>query len=270
MPDTVLVFEGQGATSVPGEPLVDLTALAPADAQRAIVVHQLGRARACTGASEASGASGVAGVVGVVGQSLGEVSALVVAGALSEEDGLRFVGLRASLPGELLPARDWTMASMTRLRLARAAAEAEGLELWVVGRNGPADCIVVGVSDDFAAFVDRIGATPTTYRELPVAAPYHTPAMAPVAAALADVVAGLDVRDPVLPVLTPTGPGEVRTAEDARRVLVDALTSPVAWSEVLGVAAERWPDARWRECGPSCSLHRFVWKNGLSLDWGEA
>jgi malonyl CoA-acyl carrier protein transacylase len=261
MPDTVLIFEGQGATSVPGEPAVDLTVLAPAEAQRAIVVHQLGRARACAGTSN---------IAGVVGQSLGEVSALVVAGALSEEDGLRFVGMRASLPGELLPPRAWTMASMTRLRLAKATAAAEDLELWVVGRNGPADCIVVGVSDDFATFVDRVGATPTTYRELPVVAPYHTPAMAPVGAALADVVAGLDVRDAVVPVLTPTGPGEVRTADDARRVLVEALTSPVAWSEVLGLAAQRWPDARWRECGPSCSLHRFVWKNGLSLDWGEA
>jgi [acyl-carrier-protein] S-malonyltransferase len=261
MRDTVLVFEGQGAMSVPGEPAVDLTVLAPADAQRAIVVHQLGRARA---------SSDVVGVVGVVGQSLGEVSALVVAGALSEEDGLRVVGLRASLPGRLLPPRDWTMASMTRLRLAKASAAAAGLELWIVGRNGPADCIVVGVSGDFAVFVDRVGATPATYRELPVAAPYHTPAMAPVAEALADVVAGVDVRDPVLPVLTPTGPGEVRTADDARRLLVDALTSPVAWSELLGLGARRWPDARWRECGPSCSLHRFVWKNGLSLDWGEA
>ena len=261
------MFEGQGATSVPGEPAVDLTALAPADAQRAIVVHQLARARACGGGS---GAAGVVGVVGVVGQSLGEVSALVVAGALSEEDGLRFVGLRASLPDQMLAPRAWTMASMTRLRLAKASAAAEGLDLWVVGRNGPADCIVVGETDDFATFVDRISAIPTTYRELPVAAPYHTPAMAPVAAALADVVAGLDVRDPAVPVLTPTGPGEVRTADDARRVLVDALTSPVAWSEVLGLAAQRWPDARCRECGPSCSLHRFVWKNGLSLDWGEA
>ena len=70
--------------------------------------------------------------------------------------------------------------------------------------------------------------------------------------------------------LTPTGPGEVRTAGDAAEVVVAALTSPVAWQEALTDAAARWPDARWRECGPSASLHRFVWKNGLTLDWGEA
>ena len=80
----------------------------------------------------------------------------------------------------------------------------------------------------------------------------------------------MDVADPQVPVLTPTGPGEVRTAAEARRVLVEALTSPVAWADVLAAGAALWPDARWRECGPSCSLYRFVWKNGHDLDWADA
>src|SRR5690606_15353566 len=175
----------------------DLTALPPAEAQRAIVVHQLGRARA--------GAEGRERIDGVLGQSLGEVSALVVAGALSEEDGLRFVRLRAALPARLLPPRPWTMASMTRLRPAAAEEATEGLDVWVAGRNGPADCVVVGASGDFATFVERVGALPQTYRELPVTAPYHTPVMAPVAEALAAEVAGFDVRDPAVPVWSPTG-----------------------------------------------------------------
>jgi hypothetical protein len=62
----------------------------------------------------------------------------------------------------------------------------------------------------------------------------------------------------------------VVTAADARAVLVDALVTPVAWSAALKDAAGRWPDARWRECGPSESLYRFVWKNGLTLDWAAA
>jgi [acyl-carrier-protein] S-malonyltransferase len=263
VPDTVLVFEGQGAATVPGEPPLDLTALAPADAQRAIVVHQLGRARARLADTSSP-------VVGVMGQSLGEVTALVAAGALAEEAALELVRLRAELPARLLAPRPWTMASMTRLPLADAERAAAGLELWVVGRNGPADCIVVGVTDDFATFVGRVGARPQTYRELPVVAPYHTPAMGRVAEALVHAVDGIAVRDPALPVLTPTGPGEVRSADEARRVLVEALTAPVAWSEALTAAAGRWPGAAWRECGPSCSLYRFVWKNGLELDWADA
>jgi hypothetical protein len=53
-------------------------------------------------------------------------------------------------------------------------------------------------------------------------------------------------------------------------VLVDALVSPVAWSAALTRAAALWPRARWRECGPSASLYRFVWKNSLELDWSAA
>jgi hypothetical protein len=53
-------------------------------------------------------------------------------------------------------------------------------------------------------------------------------------------------------------------------VLVDALTTPVSWVEALALGAQRWPDAAWRECGPTGSLHRFVWKNGLDVDWGDA
>lgn len=260
----VLAFEGQGATSIPGDPVIDLTALPPAAAQQAIITHQLARARA------AVVADADVTLVGVVGQSLGELSALVTAGALAEDDALELARLRAELPAALLPERPWTMASMTRLAPDRAEEAATGLEVWVAGRNTPQDCIVVGITGDFATFVERLGAPPHTYRELPVVAPYHTPAMAPVAEALGKVVADLEVLEPVVPVVTPIGPGEVRTPDEARAVVVAALTSPVAWSAALTAAAARWPDAAWRECGPSYSLHRFVWKNGLDLDWGEA
>ena len=269
MTGTVLVFEGQGATSVPagpGEPDLDLTALAPAAAQQAIVRHQLGRAQAAAAQAEADGRP----LVGVLGQSLGELSALVVAGAVDEDDALELVRLRAELPAKLLPAQRWTMASMTRVPLERAEEAAVGRELWVVGRNGAADCIVVGHADAFDAFVADLGVSPNTYRLLPVVAPYHTPVMAPVAAELAAAAASCTWRAPAVPVMTPTGPGEVATGAEAAALVATALTSPVAWRDVLTTAAERWPDAAWRECGPTASLHRFVWKNGLKLDWGEA
>ena len=269
MSGTVLVFEGQGATTVPGGPGrrdLDLTALPPSAAQQAIVRHQLGRAAEARRQADTDGAP----LVGVLGQSLGELSALVVAGAVDEDDALELVRLRAELPGKVLPEQDWTMASMTRLPVERAEQAALGRDLWVVGRNGAADCIVVGHREAFDAFVADLGVSPNTYRLLPVVAPYHTPVMAPVAAEIAAAAAACSWRDPQVPVLTPTGPGEVTSGAEAAALVATALTSPVAWRDVLETAATRWPDARWRECGPTASLHRFVWKNGLTLDWGEA
>jgi acyl transferase domain-containing protein len=258
---TVLVFEGQGARTVPGHPTpVDLAALPAADAQAAIVRHQVARAEP----------SRSAGDYAVLGQSLGEIAALVVAGSLDLDDAVEVARLRAQLPGELLEPRDWTMASLTRVRRRAVDAAATDLDLWVIADNGPADCVVVAAADHFAAFAGRLRLNDATYRELPVGHPYHTPLMLPVAKAVAARLATLDVRDPAVPVLSPTGPRLVVTAADARAVLVDALVTPVAWSAALKDAAGRWPDARWRECGPSESLYRFVWKNGLTLDWAAA
>jgi malonyl CoA-acyl carrier protein transacylase len=206
-----------------------------------------------------------------MGQSLGEISALVVAGALDLDDALAVVRLRAELPGTMLAPQDWTMASLTRVKREAAREAAEGLDLWVVGENGPADEIVVGTAGAFAAYAGRLSLSPTTYRTLPVTHPYHTPLLAPVADELRPVLDGLAVRDPALPVWSPTGPRDVTDAAGARAVIADALVSPVRWSMALTAAAGRWPGVRWRECGPSGSLYRFTWKNGLrDLDWAEA
>ena len=261
--DTVLVFEGQGAKEIPGDPPVDLFALAPVDAQTAIVRHQLARARSWLSDPDRSD-------VGVLGQSLGELTALVVAGAVDEDDALTLVRLRAELPAALLEPRDWTMASLTRVAPADAEAAAEDLALWVIGWNGPADCIVVGETEAFEALKPRVRLRPSTYRTLPVVHPYHTPLMQPVADEMAETLAGMDVRDPTLPVLSPTGPRAVTTADEARAVVVEALVSPVSWTATLAFAVARWAPTRWRECGPSASLYRFAWKNGLDTDWGEA
>jgi [acyl-carrier-protein] S-malonyltransferase len=258
---TVLVFEGQGARTVPGDPEVELAALRPVDAQTAIVCHQVYRAEPYR--EEAGGHA-------VIGQSLGEISALVIAGSLTLDDALEVVRLRAELPHELLEPRTWTMASLTRIRRADAEAAAAGLMLWIINENGPADCVVVGTADSFRTFSERLDLSPTTFRALPVSSPYHTPLMQPVAEAMAEALEGLDVTAPNVPVVSPTGPRTVIDADGVRAVLIDALVSPVAWSSTLTIAAERWPDARWRECGPSGSLYRFVWKNGLKLDWAEA
>jgi [acyl-carrier-protein] S-malonyltransferase len=258
--ETVLVFEGQGARTIPSDPPVELAALDAVEAQTRIVRHQVERAAAWRDQ----------GPYAVLGQSLGEISALVVAGALDLDDALTLVRLRAVLPARLLEPRAWTMASLTRVRPGDAAAAAGDLALWVIGENGPADCIVVGETEAFRQLAERIGLTPATYRELPVTYPYHTPLMRPVAEAMAAAVDELEVRAPAVPVISPIGPRPVVDAVAVRSVLVDALVSPVAWSTALTQAADRWGKARWRECGPSGSLYRFVWKNGLELDWSEA
>ena len=182
--ETVLVFEGQGGRTIPSDPPVELAGLRPVEAQTAIVRHQVERAEPFRQKDRYA----------TVGQSLGEMSALVVAGALTLDDALELVRLRAELPGELLDPRTWTMASLTRVRRPKVAEAADDLALWVIGDNAPADCIVVGEAEAFAVFAERLRLSPATYRELPVSHPYHTPMMQPVAEAMRAALVGMGDR----------------------------------------------------------------------------
>ena len=273
MTGTVLVFEGQGATAVPGapgEPDRRPHRAAPADAQRAIVRHQLGRARRPRPRPEPTAPRWS----GVLGQSLGEISALVVAGALSTRTTRSsWCGLRAELPAKLLPEQDWTMASMTRLPLERAEEAAAGLD--AVGRRAERPGRLHRRRPPRR--VRRVRRRPGRLAQhLPAAArsvaPYHTPVMAPVAAELAAAAAGCTLARPAgAGADARPAPARSRTGAEAGRGRGDR--AHLAGGLARGARdrpPSRWPDARWRECGPTASLHRFVWKNGLTLDWGEA
>ena len=100
--------------------------------------------------------------------------------------------------------------------------------------------------------------------------PYHTPLMAPVAARLTTTITAMEIAPPPIDVVSPIGPRLLRTSGDVRLAIVAALTCPVEWGAALTLAAERWHGASWHECGPSNGLRRFVWKNGLDLDWAPA
>ena len=280
MPDErrlVLAFEGQGARSIPsdhhsaicrlvngmdsGESLRDVAAMPPSIAQQAILAHQL---------CQASAFAKDGRVVAVIGQSLGELAAFAVAGALSVTDTMTLARLRAELPATVLGAREWAMLSLTRVPAARVEDAAQEVGGWLVAHNGPIDTVVVIESARLSSFLRCVQADENTYRALPVRFPYHTPAMRPVADALAVSLMNFEIRDPVIPVVSPTGPLQPTTADEVREIIAGALTVPVHWSKALSWAAARWTDAAWRECGPANVLYRFVWKNKLKLDWSAA
>ena len=265
MIETVLVFEGQGArtipSDVPGAAPIDLATLSPVEAQRRIVTHQIDRAQGYLDHEPCA----------VLGQSLGEISALVAAGALERDDALDVVRLRVELVDALLEPGDWVMASLTRVDPDAVRGAADALGLWVVSENGPTDRVVVGRHPAFQAFTERLDLTDEMYLALPVTRPYHTPLMAPVAEALATELERVPFVDPVRPMISPTGPRWVADAATARATVVDALVSPVRWSASLAFGTSHLPQARWRECGPGGFLARFTRKNGMvDLDWAQA
>ena len=198
----------------------------------------------------------------VAGHSLGEYTALVVAGAITFEDALPLVRFRAQAMQEAVPAGEGAMAAILGLdddTVRAACAEgAEGQVVEPVNFNAPSQVVIAG----HAAAVDRAiavakkkGAKRTV--RLPVSAPFHSSLLAPAAARLAHYLAGVDVKAPRLAVIhnydvtTHAAPDEVRAA------LVAQANHPVRWVETVRAIAARGATLI-AECGPGKVLAPLV------------
>jgi [acyl-carrier-protein] S-malonyltransferase len=170
------------------------------------------------------------------GHSLGEWTALVAAGAIDFADAVRLVRLRGEAMQEAVPAGVGAMAAIIGLDAATAdalCAEAAGGEVCTAANhNGAGQIVIAG----HAAAVDRAIALAKARGVkravlLQVSAPFHCALMAPAAEKLAAALAGIDIRDPRVPVVANVDAEPARTAARVRENLVRQVTSPVRWEE---------------------------------------
>lgn len=168
------------------------------------------------------------------GHSMGQYSALVAAGTLSIEDGVRLVRERGRLMQGSGQGRDGAMAALIGLDDARlpelvAAASAHGTFV-VANRNSPGQVVVSGDRAAIEAGADlakRLGAKRAIV--LPVSVAAHSPLMAEAADALRETLAGVDFHDPAITLLANADGHPIITAEGARAELVEHLTAGVDW-----------------------------------------
>jgi [acyl-carrier-protein] S-malonyltransferase len=167
------------------------------------------------------------------GHSLGQITALIAAGVLGFEDGLDVVDRRMAACREA-PAGAMTALVGTSVDQAEATC-ARLDDAWVANHNSP-DQVVVAGGEEATSGVGRDlrarGACSRVVR-LPVTAPFHTPAMADVAARF--VRSLTDIRfEPIDPPIVVNATAEPAPAASSwPRILGDHLESPVRWRESL-------------------------------------
>jgi [acyl-carrier-protein] S-malonyltransferase len=172
------------------------------------------------------------------GHSLGEYSALVVAGALSFADAVRAVRRRGEFMQEAVPVGAGAMAAILGLDLPAVEAlcrEAAGGEvLDVANVNSPVQIVVAGhrpaVERAVALAAARGGKRSVL---LPVSAPFHCRLMAPAADRLAAVLAAVPVSAPRVPVVRNVDAELTTRAEDVRPFLIRQVTAPVRWTDCV-------------------------------------
>lgn len=171
------------------------------------------------------------------GLSLGEYTALWLAGCFSFEDGLRVVRARGELMQAAAVASPSSMVSIMGLDEAAvqdlcAKARQDGEVLSPANFNCPGQIVVSGST---AACERIVGlAEPAGGRAIPlkVAGAFHSELMRPAAEKLAGVLAGVKVEAPRIPVLSNvTGTYHGSDPDGIRRLLVEQVTCPVRWEQ---------------------------------------
>jgi [acyl-carrier-protein] S-malonyltransferase len=178
------------------------------------------------------------------GHSLGEYTALVVAGALRFSDAVRIVRKRGEFMQEAVPVGTGAMAAIMGIELPAVekvcADAAQGEVVEIANVNSALQIVIAGhrsaVERAVALATERGGKMSVM---LPVSAPFHCSLMAPAGTRLARELDAAAVADPRVPVVRNVDAGITRRAEDVRPFLLRQVASPVQWTEcVQKLAAE--------------------------------
>jgi len=147
-----------------------------------------------------------------------------------------------------------------------ARASAEGGCVVAANYNSPGQVVISGeIASVERAMVLAKAAGAKRVMRLTVSGAFHSPLMAVARDGLGAALAEADLRDPVFPVYANVTAEPVRTAADARRLLLDQLTSPVAWTSVVQRLAADYPTALYVEMGPGTVLSGLLKKIAPAL-----
>ena len=172
------------------------------------------------------------------GHSMGQYSALVAAGALSLEDGVRLVRERGRLMQASGQGRDGAMAALIGLddsRLPELVAAASAIGVFVVAnRNAPGQVVVSGeraAIEAGAELARSMGAKRAIV--LPVSVAAHSPLMVEAAEGMRRALADVGFRDPEPALLANADGHPLTSAESCRAELVEHLTAGVDWIRIV-------------------------------------
>jgi [acyl-carrier-protein] S-malonyltransferase len=194
-------------------------------------------------------------VRGAAGHSLGEFTAYHAVGALPLEDAVKLVRRRGELMAETAIARPGAMAAILG-ELQRpieeicTEASADG-EVVPANYNAVEQVVVSGevAGVEKAMELAKAAGAKRAVR-LQVSGAFHSPLMAPAAAGLDAALSGARWSDPSYPVYSNVTAKKVGDAGTAKQFLLQQLTSPVRWVQVIRAMSADHPGATFVEMGP--------------------
>ena len=169
----------------------------------------------------------------VAGHSLGEFSALVAAGALSFEEGLRLVSKRAMAMQKACEARPSTMAAVLALpdeKVEALCAEVDDV-VAPANYNCPGQVVISGTIEGINAACEKmLAAGAKRAMKLKVGGAFHSPLMQPAQEELAEAIAAAEFNTPRCPIYQNVDGKPHTDPAEIKENLIKQLTAPVRWT----------------------------------------
>ena len=203
------------------------------------------------------------------GHSLGEFSALVVAGALSFEDGLKLVYARAMAMQKACELQPSTMAAVLGLpdeKVEEICASVNAGVCVAANYNCPGQDVISGSIEGVGAACELMKAAGAK-RALPlkVGGAFHSPLMEPARAELEEAIKATAFAKPACPVYQNVNAMPQTDPETIKNNLIAQLTSPVRWTQtVRNMIADGATE--FIECGPGNVLQGLIKKISPDAD----
>lgn len=204
----------------------------------------------------------------VAGHSLGEFSALVAAGALSFEEGLKLVAKRAGAMQKACEAQPSTMAAVLALpdeKVEEVCAAVDGI-VAPANYNCPGQVVISGTIeaiDEACAKMKEAGAKRAL--KLKVGGAFHSPLMQPAQEELAEAIEAADFREPICPVYQNVDGRPHSDPKEIKANLIKQLTAPVHWTQDVETMVADGAD-EFIELGPGNVLQGLVKKIAPSVE----
>lgn len=247
------------ASSALGQDLAALIAQGPADDLNLTTNTQPVMLTAAVATYAAWRAAGGPEPAVMAGHSLGEYSALTAAGALTLDDAVRIVRVRADAMQAAVPVGTGAMAAVLGLSdddvraVCVEAGAAQVVE--AVNFNAPAQVVIAGHKEAVERACELAkGKGAKRALLLPVSAPFHSSLLKPAADVLQAALAGIPIKSPSVPVINNVDVVSVADAAAIRDALVRQAWHPVRWVETIQ-AMKAQGVTHVVECGPGKVLN---------------
>lgn len=193
--------------------------------------------------------------IAYAGHSLGELAALVAAGAIGREDGLMLAVRRGELMAQAGEgAGAGGMLALLGVTDEQRDALAERYGVVIANENAPGQTVLAGPVDSVRAAAASARDQGLRAMTLDVAAAFHSPAMADAVQPFKDVLAGVEAKRCIVPVIS------CATAEpfdDVKAELAEAIAKPVRWRATMATLSRLGARA-FLDFGPGKVLARLV------------